>query len=416
MASPPRDKPTAFRPLVNRKHVKRALVNVGGAVETAGNPELADRLSQALLVRPGERDATLTHPFHAYPARLHPVVARALLDALSFPGSTILDPFCGSGTVLVEAMAGGRRVIGRDLSPFAIELAALKTRITSRDERASIVSATRDVVARAERRLNARERLTYPDGEQAWFASHTLREISALVHEISRERGLVEHALRMLLSSVLVKVSLQASDSDTRLVDKVVQPWEAIRLFAYKARELDGCLAALAQTCPRSSTVDVAVDDASQLTTVGNGVVDAIVTSPPYANTYNYLDHHARRYAWLGINDDAMAVREMGAARWFEVPEAGVLRFKRELGAMCQAFARVLAPAGRAAVVIADGAAGTEAVRAEKLLREAAEGAGLSVMARCSQERKTFDFHSVRAFSKFPKREHVVVLGREKRS
>ena len=33
----------------------------------------------------------------------------ARIDALSKPGETVVDPFCGSGTVLVEAMAAGRR-------------------------------------------------------------------------------------------------------------------------------------------------------------------------------------------------------------------------------------------------------------------------------------------------------------------
>ena len=52
-------------------------------VRVSGDPALAARLADALRVRAGEDDATLTHPFHAYPARLHPRTARALVEARS---------------------------------------------------------------------------------------------------------------------------------------------------------------------------------------------------------------------------------------------------------------------------------------------------------------------------------------------
>jgi tRNA G10 N-methylase Trm11 len=411
----PADKPTAHRPLLRRKHARRALVNVGGDVETVGDLSLATQLASALAVRAGERDATLTHPFHAYPARLHPAVARALVTLLApHEHSIVLDPFCGSGTVLIEALVAGRRAMGRDLSPFAVELAALKTRITTVDERRRLVAATRATTTRAEALVRARTKLPVPPEETRWFAPHTLREVAALASLIAREPpGIERDAQRMLLSSVIVKVSAQATDSNTRAVRKPIAPGDALHFFAFKVRELDRCLAALSETVARSiARADLAVDDATTLTTVAAASVHAIVTSPPYANTYDYVAQHARRYAWLDLDDTGMRAGEVGAARWFEVPELGLARFRRELGAMCVAFARVLAPGGVAAVVMADGAAGQEPVRAERLLREAAEAAGLRVVARASQARVAFDHDSAKAFAKRSKREHAVVLAR----
>ena len=183
----PREKPTAHRPLIQRKGVKRALVNVGGAVETAGDPALAARLVDALTLRPGERDATLTHPFHAYPARLHPEVARALVAALApARGQTVLDPFCGSGTVLVEALAAGHRALGRDLSPLAVELATVKTAVLAADARRAIVEATRSAAERARGLCEAGMKLPVPPGEARWFAPHTLREVAALAEALRR--------------------------------------------------------------------------------------------------------------------------------------------------------------------------------------------------------------------------------------
>ena len=45
----------------------------------------------------------LTHGLHPYPARMIPQIAARLLERYASPGDWVLDPFCGSGTVLVEA-------------------------------------------------------------------------------------------------------------------------------------------------------------------------------------------------------------------------------------------------------------------------------------------------------------------------
>ncbi len=409
-----RDERTAHRPLLRRPHAKRALVNVGGVVDTEGDEALCARLRVALEVRPGERDATLTHPFHAYPARLHPAVARALVSSLALPpGALVLDPFCGSGTVLVEALAAGFNALGRDLSPFAVELAQLKTRVTNAQDRRRMVTAAASVAMRAEQGARLHRQLRVPRGEQRWFHPHALAELSALRTELRETKGFTLDALRMLFSSILVKASLQASDSDARRVRKDVPIRAAIHWFADKARELDGCLAALEAAVPEGVRAQVSADDATTLATVADASVDAIVTSPPYANTYDYVQHHERRYLWLGLDARAMRERELGSARSFaENPEIGVFRFTRELSSVMRAFARVLRPGGRAVIVMADGAAGDVPLFADVLLREAAQGAGLKLVARASQPRAVFDTTTARAFGAKPKREHVVVVAK----
>ena len=68
-----------------------------------------------------------THGFHTYPAGMHPDAARGLVAAL--PGDSVFDPFCGGGTVLVEAMLAGKRAIGRDVSPVALRVARARTSV-----------------------------------------------------------------------------------------------------------------------------------------------------------------------------------------------------------------------------------------------------------------------------------------------
>lgn len=69
-----------------------------------------------------------THGFHQYPARMHPEIATRLIEKYSANSKTVvLDPFMGSGGVLVESMLHGNNSIGIDLNPFAVLLSKVKT-------------------------------------------------------------------------------------------------------------------------------------------------------------------------------------------------------------------------------------------------------------------------------------------------
>jgi hypothetical protein len=70
----------------------------------------------------------MTHGFHMYPARMIPQVAKRLIDKFIFSSKdVVLDPFCGSGGVLVESMLKGNTSIGVDVNPLAILIAKVKT-------------------------------------------------------------------------------------------------------------------------------------------------------------------------------------------------------------------------------------------------------------------------------------------------
>jgi DNA modification methylase len=67
------------------------------------------------------------HNFYKYPARFSPLFARAVINAFSAPGDTVLDPFCGGGTSLVEAISLGRKAAGFDISSLATFVSRMKT-------------------------------------------------------------------------------------------------------------------------------------------------------------------------------------------------------------------------------------------------------------------------------------------------
>src|SRR5436305_11386516 len=69
-----------------------------------------------------------THYLFRYPAKFHPPVARALLERHTEPGDCVLDCFCGSGTLLVEAAISGRSAIGSDVDPVAAFVSRVKAK------------------------------------------------------------------------------------------------------------------------------------------------------------------------------------------------------------------------------------------------------------------------------------------------
>ncbi len=74
-----------------------------------------------------ENTKTYTHGFHTYPAMMIPQIAKKLISDFGVNSSTLLDPYCGTGTSLVEANVAGINAIGFDLNPLARLIAKVKT-------------------------------------------------------------------------------------------------------------------------------------------------------------------------------------------------------------------------------------------------------------------------------------------------
>src|SRR3954447_20853605 len=117
---------------------RRALSFRGGRIVSSGDAQWRKLLEEALAV-PDEADAReLTHGFHTYPARFHPLLCRRLLAETARPGTVVLDPFVGSGTSLVETALRGASGHGVDANPLAVDLAALKATVVPAMSRAAL--------------------------------------------------------------------------------------------------------------------------------------------------------------------------------------------------------------------------------------------------------------------------------------
>lgn len=70
-----------------------------------------------------------THCFHSYPAMMIPQVAGRILDEFGKGARLLFDPYCGTGTSLVEANLRGINAIGTDINPLARLIAKVKTKV-----------------------------------------------------------------------------------------------------------------------------------------------------------------------------------------------------------------------------------------------------------------------------------------------
>lgn len=396
---------------------RTALSQLGGATELWGEAAAAASLGQAFDVVSTETAALPdVHGFHSYPARMHPETARRLIGALSTPGETVLDPFCGSGTVLVEARRLGRRGLGYDVNPLSGELSWLKTLGPDEAFIAELTAAAARVAAHADERRKRKAGATerYPDADRAAFAPHVLLELDGLRDGIRRvEASGQRRALFLVLSALLTKVSQRAADSDPQGRDKRIAPGFPSRFFVKKTAELAEQLERYRRSLPPGAPpASCTLGDARRLPGLAPRSVALVVTSPPYPGVYDYLSHHDDRLRWLGLSSAAFEKLEIGSRRELSQESFGpaLARWERDLGATLAALGRSLSAHGRAVLLIADSTLAGKPLFAERVVEKAAPVAGLTLSARASQARPHVHGASRDAFARKPRREHLLLL------
>jgi SAM-dependent methyltransferase len=399
---------------------RTALKHVGGPTTLHGDPALGAALERVFAVGEGDEAAVRAHvhAFHSYPARLHPAIARRAIEAFGRPGAVLLDPFCGSGTVVVEGRLLGARARGTDVNPLALRLARIKARGLPESERKMLVDACRRVEEHAKIRRTARARVTrkYGPEDVDLFEPHVLLELDSIRDGIDRiENRLLREDVELVFSAILTKVSRQRGDSGTYLQQRRIAPGWPAKLLVSKAEELARALAEFERLLPSPAPeVDVHADDARTLGTIGAATVDLVLTSPPYAATYDYLAHHDVRLRWLRLKPERFDELELGARRKYArlAPARARARWEEELGKTLSAIGRVLRPDGIGVIVIADSAVRHVALRADEIVEALAPKADLAVAAIASQARPHFHGPTREAFAAAPRREHLVALKR----
>lgn len=227
------------------------------------------------------------HQLAPYIGKLKSTIARDLVSSWSRPGDLIVDPFAGSGTIPLEAVISGRRVLASDLSPYSEALCRAKLGAPR-----TLEAATRDVEAL----LDLSGQLSRPDlrAVPAWVRSYfhpkTLKDILSFAEVCRREKN---HFLLACLLGILHHqrpgfLSYPCSHLVPYLRDKAFPRSDYPHLYQY--RELAPRLLAKLHRAMRryrpataEGTFVRAPLQAMQLPDF-----DALITSPPYMNALDY--------------------------------------------------------------------------------------------------------------------------------
>jgi len=243
------------------------------------------------------------HGLHEYKGKFNPQIPKAILNILAIPsGSLVLDPFCGSGTSLVEAAHIGMDARGTDINPLAVFLANAKIASLRCDP---------DELRSAAKAALRRKTVPNPLGDAretylaSWFEPAVLREIERLRIALSRLEPDTACILAACASDLLRDYSLQ-DPMDLRIRRRKSplpeKPFteafsEAVERFAFRtgnARE------ALGQTgFGRAVLLDSR--ELSPNTPGIGGPFACALTSPPYATALPYIDTQRLSLVWLGL-------------------------------------------------------------------------------------------------------------------
>jgi SAM-dependent methyltransferase len=376
---------------------------------------LAGLAGSLFNVDPGLSRA-LTHGFHSYAGRMHPSTARTAIAGLSKPGQRILDPFCGSGTVLVEAMASGRVAVGVDASPLAILIAKVRSTLLDEADLERLVTTAQEIAEASAERARKRIRPTIPawaSREKERFSPHVALELLGL-RELLSETGedAVGYALRACFSSILVKFMRHPEPPGEGEAEQRIGRSVPSHFFAGRAEELASSLAALAQRTPAGTPQpEIRLGDARKLSHLPDGGFHLVLSSPPYAGTYDYAEHHDVRFLWLGLPREDLDRKQVGART--ENLGSSEKRWQKDRRRWLGEIGRVVRPGGTVVLVLGDGVVGNRPEDAVESVRMDAPKAGFVLVAGASQSRPPRDRRLSEIFAGRSRREHMLLLRRE---
>jgi DNA modification methylase len=268
-----------------------------------------------------------THLIHPYPAKLLHHIPYFFLNNTYFSQEkdTILDPFCGTGTVLLEANLAKRYAIGADANPLAQKIATVKTR---KLDTTCLKEILNDIIHKA----TNFSKVEFPNvrNRDFWFPIETQIKL-AKIHQAISELPTNEYKdiFEMCFSNcvkkvtyadpriaVPVKINPERFDKKSETYGKITKrllELETIDVFdKFKTIATDNILRI--ESLPdniNDMSSKIISENARRLTStidgaelLSDGCVDMILTSPPYAGAQKYIRSSSLNLGWLGLTKD----------------------------------------------------------------------------------------------------------------
>ncbi|MCC6445945.1 MAG: class I SAM-dependent methyltransferase [Armatimonadetes bacterium] len=278
-----------------------------------------------------ERERTKhVHRLHPYLGKFIPQLVEIFLRKYFVPGQTVADPFCGSGTTMVQSKELGIHSIGYDVSEFNVMLCRAKTMRYDSEKAAREVYDVLEKTRLATRSSGCLPGLWDIDIELLETDSQYLKEWYApqALQELLTYRSLIEKGGYTYTD--LLKVILSRSSRSARLtthfdLDFPKQP-QTESYWCYKhSRNCQPTTEAFkflerysTDTIWRIKEYALVQTEATAAIIHGDSrtsnipSVDGVITSPPYVGLIDYHKQHAYAYHLLGLEERGDL--EIGAA------------------------------------------------------------------------------------------------------
>lgn len=251
-----------------------------------------------------------------------------LLQRNNISSGQVLDPFAGSGTTLFAASALGLNATGIELLPIGVEI--IRTRQLIERE---LTPSEFEVLDRWRRvcpwrESPTREALPMLNITAGAYPSRTLDAIERYLGALVNESPRVQNVLRLALLCILESVSYTRKDGQYLRWDyrsgrrQGAKPFNKGAILDFdqaitaKLNEILGDVRPI-DTQTQLFNLDQSVVTPGQLEVLHGSCLhelqrltsdsfDAIITSPPYCNRYDYTRTYALELALLGITGDAL--------------------------------------------------------------------------------------------------------------
>ena len=305
-------------------------------IETKANTEknirvLGDDLT-FLDVRESERTKHV-HRLHPYLGKFIPQLVHVFLKKYFRKGQTILDPFAGSGTTLIEANVLGMNSVGVELSPFNALIQKVKTQeydipkleTEVRDALTRVRSFSRELTNQSKSMFSdAPDRFeTDSDYLKTWFSDRALQEMLFYRSIIDDYEN--SDVLRVILSRSARSARLIAHYDLARSKKPVRETYWCIKHKRY-CEPIDEALKFINRysldTVKRikefaslrtDATIKICQGDGRSVQLPNDLVIDGVFTSPPYVGIIDYHEQH--RYAYELFDFPRLDELEIGPAK-----------------------------------------------------------------------------------------------------
>jgi DNA modification methylase len=275
-----------------------------------------------------ERERTKhVHRLHPYLGKFIPQLVEIFLRMYFKPGDTVFDPFCGSGTTLVEANGLSIHSVGCDISQFNCLLSSVKTQKydtqLAEKEVLDILERTREASQPSlfqKRNGRSRQLDTSSYYLRQWYAPAARRELLTYLSFIEDYK--YPDLLRVILSRAARSARLTTHFDLDFPKKPQTQPYQCYKhsRICQPVQEAMGFLRRYSLDTIRrikefahlrtEAEVHVLCGDAREI--VLPRPINGIITSPPYVGLIDYHEQHRYAYELLGLPDNRGL--EIGAA------------------------------------------------------------------------------------------------------